>query len=453
MKQDLTQGSIPKHLLSLALPTSFGFMAQTLYDLVDMAWIGKINQNAVAGVTIFSFVFWTVEVLNEVVGASSVSLISQSHGAKDIERTERVIEQTLVFKAFLACIAATLLLLFLRPLLGFFNKDTDVLRYALDYGYLRVFFLPILFSSFTVNTALRCTGDARSPMFIMTFSSVLNIILDPFLIFETIPGTQLPGLGMGVFGAALATVISSSLAFLIGFYLLFSGRAAVRPRLRGLFTLDWKIDIKLLTIGAPVGLDAFARNFSTLVILKFTQSFGTSTQAALGIGHRLMHIVLLPLIGLLLGGSTLVGQNLGAEKVDRAVKTARWSVLYAGAAMSLITTSFLLSAPMIMGLFIREIEVIEIGTSMIKISSLGFIPLGIAFGMGVVFPGAGDNFPLFISSSVGKWGVQIPFLFIATHRFPETVELLWLSFILANLTEAFVVAIFFKLGRWKRVRV
>ena len=167
----------------MSIPTALGFLGQTLYDVVDMIWIGRISGAAVAGVTIFAAVFWSVEALNEIIGISSVSLISQSYGAKNLERTTRVIEQPLTFKALVAFLAMAFLLVFLRPLLGFLAPDEAVLDHALDYGFIRLFFLPVMFSSYTVNTALRCIGDAKSPMMIMIFASVLNIIHDTIFIY------------------------------------------------------------------------------------------------------------------------------------------------------------------------------------------------------------------------------------------------------------------------------
>ena len=216
INNDLLTGSIKKNLLRIALPTMLGFFLQAVYDIVDMIWIGRISSQAVAGVTIFSTVFWLVTILNEIIGTSSISLITQSYGMKDERRTQRIVEQTLAFKAMVAIISALIMVVFLKPLLSFFTTEEEVLKAALDYGYIRIFFLPIMFSSYSVNTALRCLGDAKTPMFIMIAASVANIILDPLFMFQTIPGTSIPGLNMGVFGAGLATVISTVIAFSLG---------------------------------------------------------------------------------------------------------------------------------------------------------------------------------------------------------------------------------------------
>ena len=128
MERDLTRGGIFGHLLSMSVPVMLGFLAQTLYDLVDLFWIGRLPDSSAAlgGVTIFLQLLWLVEFFNEVIGISSVSLISQSFGAGRLEHTRRVIKQTLVFKALVALVAGLLGFAILRPVVGLYTRDLEV---------------------------------------------------------------------------------------------------------------------------------------------------------------------------------------------------------------------------------------------------------------------------------------------------------------------------------------
>lgn len=206
LNDQLVNGSITKQLFRLALPTMGGYMFQSLYDMVDLFWIGYISPNAVASMTIISTMLWLVNVFNEIVGTSSVSLISQYHGSGDRERTRIASERTLAFKFIWALAGSLFMALLLRPIVHFFSTDSLVIELALDYGYIRVFFIPIFFSSYSVNTIFRCTGDAKTPMKLLTASAILNIILDPILMFDDIPFltslTGIHGLGLGMAGAA-----------------------------------------------------------------------------------------------------------------------------------------------------------------------------------------------------------------------------------------------------------
>jgi len=452
MAKDLTKGSIFKELLWMSIPTSIGFTFQMIYDLVDIYWIGMISKEAIAGVGIFSTVFWVVEALNEIIGVSSISLISQSYGKKDIKKTNLAIEQTIAFKFFVALIGALFFAIFLEPIMKIFG-DEIVTQYGLNYGYIRIFFLPIMFSSFSVNTALRNIGDSKTPMNIMILASILNILLDPILIFDKIPFINLPGLGLGVKGAAVATIISQSIAFAIGFYILFSGKKGVKPSIKGLFKLNWEIDKKLLTIGLPNGLEVFARQMSMTIILYFVSIFGTSVVSGYTIAGRIFGLAFMPLVGLSMGGSAIVGQSLGAEKVDRAEKTAKISA-YTTTFLTLIFMIIVfLFSKNIIGIFSKDIEVIKYGSEFLVFSSFGLLFVAYAFGIGIVFPGSGYNTPYLFMSIGSRWLVQIPLLYLFINIMHLPVIWVWLSFVFGDLFEFFIAMYFYKQGKWKYKRV
>lgn len=450
---ELLEGNLKKNLIKLSLPTSLGFALQSMYDMVDMMWVGKISASAVAGVTIFSTVFWIVGVLNEIIGSSSISLISQSYGKKDMDRTKRVIEQTLTFKMLVAIVAAAIISIILEPLLWFFSKDSEVIKAALDYGYIRMFFLPIMFASYSVNTALRCLGDAKTPMKIMVFSSIVNIILDPILMFEEVPYIHIPGFNMGVFGAALATVISTIVAFIMGFYILIKGRSKIKISTSGLFRLDWEIDRKLLTIGLPTGIEVLMRNLSGMITLKFVSIYGTNTVAAFGIGNKLFSFAFTPISGMSFGSSTMVGQALGADEIEKARDTAKFASIINVAVIGTFALISFIIPGQIMDAFIDDAEVIKIGIPMIRILITSLILTGGAMGIGAVFTGSGHNIPFLLSSIISRWLVQIPILFVITTVMNLSVIYVWFSFTIAEITEVLVVLYHYKKGIWKITRV
>lgn len=450
---ELLTGDAKKNLLKVSLPTMFGFVLQAVYDMVDMIWVGRISASAIAGVTIFSTVFWLVGVLNEIVGTSSISLITQSYGKNDTERTRKIVEQTLTFKALVAIVSAVILSIILKPLLSFFTDDPLVIKAALDYGYIRIFFLPIMFSSYSVNTALRSLGDAKTPMKIMIVSSIVNIILDPIFMFETIPGTSIPGFNMGVFGAGLATVISTVIAFSIGFYILLKGNDKLKITLKGLFKLDWEIDKKLLTIGLPSGIEALMRNLAGIATLKFVSMYGTNTVAAAGIGTKLFSFAFTPIMGIVMGASTIIGQNLGADNIDRAKETAKLSALINIALMGGLAIISQLFPRQIMTIFINDPNVIEIGIPMIRLLIPSLVLAGWSLGLGSVFTGSGHNIPYLLASVISRWLIQIPILYITTTLLNLPVTYVWLSFFAAELAELIVIFIHYNKGEWITKRV
>lgn len=437
----------------MSIPTALGFLGQTIYDVVDMIWIGRVSSAAVAGITIFVIVFWTVEVLNEIIGISSVSLISQSFGAKDYERTRRVIEQTLTFKALMALLAMIFLLIFLKPLLGFLTQDEEVLKHALDYGFIRLFFLPMMFSSYTVNTALRCVGDAKSPMMIMLFVSILNAVLDPIFIFERIPGTSLPGLNLGVFGAGLATVISISIAFAIGFYLLYSGKRGIKISLRGLLKLDWSIDYRLLTIGLPTGFEMLIQKASWYLAMKVIAAFGTVAVATIGIGNRFTSLLGTPLIGLYVGSTAIVGQNLGANRITTARETVKAGVVV-GAIFVAVAAGLAFSFPEgIMRIFIDDPAVVSLGIAMVRILAPGVLFLAVFYGIAAAFGGSGYMKPFITASVISRCCVLLPLLAIFAFLLNWSVETIWVTLVLTDAASALVMFFAYRQRKWESKRV
>lgn len=453
MGNSLTQGSITKNLIAMSLPTTIGFFFRAFYDLVDLMWIGRISAEAVAAVTIFTTVHWMVLVLNEIIGISSLSLVSQYYGAGDIGRTQRTIEQTIAFKTLLGIIASIILLIFLKPLMSFFTNDPLVLKLSLEYGYIRILCIPLLFAMASFNTVLRSIGDAKSSMYILFLSSGLNLVLDPFFMFERVPGLNIPGLNLGVFGAALATVISIAVAYLIGLIILTTGKTKVRISIKGLFKLNREINRKLLKIGLPSGVSTFFTHFFQILMLKIIAFYGTAAVAAMGIGKAVFGFVSIPLLGMVLGGTAIVGQNLGVNQIIRIKKTILSSCFLGASLMTAIAIIAVIFPQVIMSWFTKDPEVIAIGINMLMITIPGFIFLSITSGMKPAFFGSGYIRPFLLSGIISQGVVQLPFLFCVIYFFNLGINFIWGSFVLAQLTEMLFFTIVFRKGDWKTMRI
>lgn len=457
-KRDLTRGSIRGNLLYMALPTMFGFFAQTFYNVVDMIWIGLISPEAVAGVTIYGTIFVVVFVFNDIIGSSSISLISQSFGEGNIERTERVIEQTITFKGIIAIAAGLFMIIGLDPLVKMFTNDPVTYQAAMDYGYIRTFFLPIMFSSYTVNTAMRCIGDSKKPLYLMIFVSILNIVLDPLLMFDVVPkvtffGHAIHGLNLGVYGAALATVISSTVAFLLAFWILLTGKTYVKINPKGLLKLDREIDKKLITIGLPNGLEGFNRNIANFFLFKMIAFYGTNFLAAYGITLRLLDLCFMPLIGLNMGGSTIVGQNLGNDDVVRAKKTVHAAVQLGVIALTILNILVYIFSKQLMDIFIDDPQVIETGAFILKMIMPAMILLAIMFGFGTAFSGSGYNKPFLYASLASRWLVLLPVAFFSTYVLKIGYVGLLAAYLLSELVDMLIIAFFYSKGTWETMRV
>lgn len=453
--RDLTQGSVYGNLLSMALPTMFGFFAQTFFSIVDMIYIGMISPEAIAGVTIYGTIFALVYIFNDIIGTSSISMISQSYGEKNYDQTSKIIEQTIIFKGLVALVAGLLMVIMLEPLIGFFTDDPTTREAALDYGYIRTFFLPIMFSSYTVNTAMRCIGDSKSPLYIMIMSAVLNIILDPLFMFESISlfGITIPGLGLGVFGAALATVISSTFAFLLAFWILLSGRTYIKIKPKRLFRLDPVIDKRLMTIGLPNGLEGLNRNLANFILFKMIAFYGVEVVAAYGIVLRLMEMGFMPLFGLNMGGSSIVGQNLGAKNMPRVDKTITATVKLGAGIMIFVNIIVFFAGEQLMWIFTRDPEVINVGTTILTFVTPSMIFLATMFGFGTSFSGSGYNRPFLISSIFSRWLVLVPLSMVSTYVLNLTIHGVLTAFLLTEFISMCIIYYYYRKGTWRSTRV
>jgi putative MATE family efflux protein len=366
-----------------------------------------------------------------------------------MEKTKKAIEQTITFKLIVAVAASILLLLALKPILNFFTDDQAAVYHAMRYGSIRVFFIPVFFSLYSVNTSLRCIGDSKKPLYIMAMSAVLNTVLDPFFIFEEIPFLGWRGLGLGVRGAAIATVLSVSIAFVFGIRLLLCGKTWVRISMRGLLQIDGGLAKKLILIGLPSGVELLLRNLSGFVVLKMVAVYGIAVVAAMGIGNNLVMFIIMPLAGFSMGGSIIVGQNLGIGQIERANQTALTAVRLCASIAGVFSIFAVIFPAQIIRVFTDDLAVLQAGSSLLRFLIPSLIVVGAIFGLGTVFTGSGYNFPMMVSSFTARWGVQIPVFLLFIFVLHMELSFVWPIFILSEATELLVVIWFYKRGRWK----
>jgi len=428
----LTTGSVNSHILRLSFPTMIGLLLQAVYDLVDMIWIGFISPSAIAAATLFSTFFWFVEVLNEIVGTSSVSLISQSYGAGDEKRTQKIAEQTLVFKFVLAIGGALALGLGLKSMFQFFTDDIEVITLGMEYGMIRIIFLPIFFSSYSVNTIFRCTGDAKTPMKLLIGSALLNMIADPLLMFDIIPGTNIKGLGWGMRGAAIATVGSITVAFVVGMTLLLQNKSAVHIRPKHFFHLDKNVTKQLFSIGLPAGINLLLRNFSIFIFMRLVAIYGTGAIAVAGIAFRVYGFGMMPGWGIMMGSGVIIGQNLGAEHTDRALKAVRLTTLDCLLVVGLLALPIILFPAQILAIFMGGQLPPNEGITLMRIIGPALFIGAAMSGMGAAFTGSGKNQPLLVASIIGQWAVMVPYALLVTLVFDAPIVWLWVAILLGD---------------------
>ena len=441
-KLDLTEGNTIRSIWTLAFPMMLGNVLQTAFNVVDMIWVGRLGPEAIASVAMSGVVLMVIITLVIGVSTGTQSLIARFIGAKNQANAENVAMQSLIIGAFLSMILAAVGLIFARPILHLLGAKTTILEMGTDYlkiilsGGLMMIYL------FLVTAIFHAAGDAFTPMLIMVGATILNIILDPLMIF----GIGFPR--MGVAGAALATVVSRGLAALVGVYILFQGYSRVRVHLAKL-RLDLRTMAKIVKIGFPNSIQMALRSIVGLVLMAIVARYGNYAIAAYGIGLRVFSVVLMPGFALATSAATLVSQNLGARKFFRAKVCARQAAGFNTLLMGLAGVLFFIFSPNLISVFNTNPNVIKLGSEYLKITSLSYIFVAQGLVLGRSLMGAGDTISPMLISVFALLGIQIPLAIILPNHLHLGITGVWWAILISSVLQGVLTNFWFNLGRWK----
>ena len=453
---DMTTGAIAPKMLYLAWPLVLGNLLQTVYNLADMFWVGRVSSDAVAAVSLMFPLSWMFVSTAMGITAATIALVSQYVGADDDRQADRVVAQTVLLTVAISSVLAVLGWTFRHELLTLIGAEGAVFEESLDYIEVIFFALPLTFLFFAFRASLQGAGDTKTAMWLMVISAGLNVVLDPFLILGWGPFPE-----MGTRGAAWATFISRAFATGAGIYILLRGGFGVRLRI-GDLAPDPRLLRKLVGIGYPATIDGWARSFAAVVMAAFVAPFGTAAIAAYGIGVRLMSVSWSVAGAVGQATATGVGQNLGARTPERA---ARVTWVGAGATMAILFTAgglCILFPEFMMGIFIDDPAVISEGVTFLYIVA----PFWAFFGATMViqggFRGAGQTKVAMAISFLARWVFRIPVAIVlafSTVAIPGTglifvggigigVEGIWIAFSFGAFLTFLVSVFWFRLGRW-----
>ena len=439
-------------MLRLAWPIVVFQLLQVAYNLADTLWLGRLSTNAVGAISLaFPLVFLVISVAGGFTTAGSV-LVAQYTGA-DSERSAGLFAgQTLAFTTLLAIGLGVLGYVATGPMLAALPSQsaTGAQVVPLAASYMEVFFvgMPFLFGFYVFEALMRGYGNTRAPMVIMAASVTLNVVLDPLLIFGW---WGLPALGIE--GAAVATVFSRGIATLVGVWLLFRSDLGPDVELGDLrLALD---NVREITrLGVPTSLEQSASALALVTLTAIVVTFAPPVVAAYGVGNRLISLVFLPALGLARATETTVGQNLGADRPNRAGRAVRLAAGSAGGAMVLVAVVAALFAEPIVGVFIATgtpaaAETVRLGAAYLAIRSVEFGFMGV---MQVVlggFRGAGNTTTAMGFSLLTLWVVRVPAVYGLAFLAGLGPTGIWVGMALGHIVGAVVSVAWFTRGTWK----
>ncbi|MCU0635960.1 MAG: MATE family efflux transporter [Gemmatimonadaceae bacterium] len=391
--QDLTQGPIPKHIVRMAIPMAAGMAFQTLYYLIDLYFVARLGDAAIAGVGAAGTLQFIIMAVAQVLGVGTAALIAQAAGRRDRDDATLVLNQSLL----LAAVAAGVTFVAGVLLAGAYMRGVaaDAATIAAGTAYLR-FFAPSLALSFamvTLGSALRGAGITRPTMVVQIVTVVLNAVLAPILIAGW--GTGRP---LGVAGAGLATLLSVAAGVGLMWYAFFASDPFARfvpAQLRP----DGAVMGRILKVGIPAGGEFALMFIVTGLMYWIIRPFGATAQAGYGLGTRLMQSIFLPAMAVAFAASPVAGQNVGAGLADRVRETFRSAAMIGSLVMLAVTLLVQFEADALLALFTHDAAVIAVGAGFLHVISWNFVAQGLIFTASGMFQALGNTVPSLISSA------------------------------------------------------
>ncbi|MFB6210969.1 MAG: MATE family efflux transporter [Halobacteriales archaeon] len=446
----MTSGAITPKLFHLAWPLVVGNLLQTAYNLADMFWVGRVSPEAVAAVSLMFPTSWLFVSVAMGITAAAVAVVSQHIGAGEERRAENAVAQTTLLTLAVAVTLALIGFTIREPMVWLIGARDAV--YDLSLAYIEVIFvaIPFTFLFFVFRAVLRAAGDTKTAMWLVALSAGLNILIDPFFVLGQDPLFGFDGLflGLGVRGAAIATLISRIFAAFMGIYILLDGGWGIRLRLRDLRP-DWPVLKQLVDIGYPGTIDGLLRSLSAVVLAALVARFGPIVTAAYGIGLRMMSVSWTVSGAVGQAAATGVGQNLGSRTPDRAEEVA-WKAT--GGAMAALfgfgALAFAFPQAM-MRIFIADAEVIAEGVDFLRIIAFTWAFFGGLMVIQGAFRGAGNTREAMALSFLSRWALRLPLMWVLAFPLAWGAIGLWWGYAVTNVIMFVVGVAWFRLGGWK----
>jgi len=418
--QDLTSGSITRHLLKTTSFMLVTMVFQTLYFLIDLYWVGRLGTEAVAGVAIAGNLTFIVLALTQMLGVGTTTVVSHAAGRKDRALAQHLFNQSQV----LAMTTGVVFLVVGLAARGWYTRamsaDAETARLA---GQYLLWFIPAMalqFALVAMGSALRAIGNFKPGMLVSTVTVIINMIVAPFLIFGW--GT---GRAFGVAGAAMSSLIAIAIGIVWLSRYFISKDAYLhfayhdwRPQLD-----QWK---RMLTIGLPAGFEFGIMALYQVLVYSISRPFGAAAQAGFGIGGRVIQAGFMPVVALGFAVAPVAGQNFGARMPHRVKATFKDAAMLAAGAMFLFAIICHIAPAAMIRVFSKDEAVVAMATEYLRIISWNYVASGIIFVASSMFQAMGNTIPSLFTSALRITMIAVPALLLA--RLPS-FQLTWIWYL------------------------
>jgi putative MATE family efflux protein len=446
-ERDFTTDRVSRAIFVLSVPMVLEMAMESLFAVVDIFFVSKLGADTVAVVGITESLMTIIYALAIGIGTAATAIISRRIGEKDPYQASRSAGQAIVTGTMISVILALPCMLFYRNILtmmGISHSSVD------QYGSFTLIIMGsnvVIMMLFINNAIFRSSGDAAISMRVLWLANILNIILDPILIFGLGP---IPALGIK--GAAIATTTGRSIGVLYQFYILFRSKHRIGIKI-GQLIPDWSIIRNLLKLSAGATGQHLIATSSWIFLARVISLFGSQVMAGYTIALRVMFFMLMPSWGISNAAATLVGQNLGAGKPERAVRSA-WITGYVNIIfLGVIGLVLALTPGTFIRFFIDDPEVIRYGSSCVRILSYGFMAYGLGMVMVNSLNGAGDTVTPTWINFFCYWLLEIPLAYLMAVYLNMRENGVFLSILIAETAMTLSALFFFRRGKWKLRKV
>nr|WP_297782830.1 MATE family efflux transporter [uncultured Allomuricauda sp.] len=444
---EFTSGSIRKAIFMLSIPMILEMLMESIFALVDIAYVSKVSVNAVATIGLTESVITLVYALAIGLSMAATAVVARRIGEKDVDGARIAAVQAISLGVLISIIIGIIGIIFARDILALMGGEPDLI--AEGYGYTQFLIggnITVVLL-FLINAIFRGAGNASIAMWALVLSNGLNIILDPMFIFGFGPIPE-----MGVKGAAVATNIGRGTAVLFQLGILFFGWGKIKLVAKDL-VLNLKVMINLIKVSLGGIAQFLIGTSSWIFLMRIMSEFGSEVLAGYTIAIRVMMFTLMPSWGMSNAAATLVGQNLGAKQPERAERSVWKTGKYNAYFMGTVSLGYLIFANTIISWFNATPEVVKSGALCLQIIALGYIFYAYGMVMTQAFNGAGDTRTPTKINFISFWLFQLPLAYISAMVLGWGATGVFVAITLAEVLIAVLAMIWFKKGKWKKVQV
>ena len=445
--QDYTTGNLNRAILLLAVPMVLEMVLESLFAVVDVFWVGRLGANAVATVGLTESLLSLVFAVGIGLSLSTTAMVARRIGEKDPTGAAVAGVQAILLGLATSVAVGIPCFIYAPQLLRLMGASSDIVSMGSGYARIALGGSGAILMLFLNNAIFRGAGDAAIAMRLLWVSNIINLILDPCLIFGLGPFPRL-----GVTGAALATFTGRSIGVAYQFYRLLRGTERIRI-LAGQIRVNLHVLLRLVRVSLTGILQFAIAHTSWIGLVRIVSVFGAAALAGYTIAIRIVVFLILPSWGLSNAAATLVGQNLGAKKPERAEqavwRTGFYNMLFLGS----VGVFFILRAEPIARLFTQDPAVVPLAATCLRIVSYGNI--GYAYGMVMMqaFNGAGDTVTPTIVNFFGFWLLEIPLAYWLAIPMRLHSNGVYIAIVIAECSIAAASAVLFKRGKWKTQKI